>query len=352
MAIHISDLGNGHKIIENDEEYEKRTKVGCGSVLVFLAIVIGIALFNDDKKSEEQEKTAIKSSVSVATSSNKSTTSKSNNSVNERINYQTTDNDSHGLLETDVEQNPGLVNIDETSTSSIHDKNKLVEIMASDLRLRLNPSTDAETFKWGDGSNRHPKKGERFQYLGETRDFYKIDFHGNELWVSKQYTSIVDNGNRTAQNDSFSVEVAQKENSDIQKESLTEEFPINETQRKDIFQVLNLWTLYHNIKDIKSLCSLYADKVYYYQSDYSKEQVRDSKKKLVKKYPDFKQEISNVKIEPVSNHLKITFDKTVWTNTKEEAKVYPSYLYVKLIDGNWRIITESDLITDENLKKE
>lgn len=341
MAIHISDLGNGHKIIENDEEYNKRTKVGCGGVLVFLVIVIGIALFNDDKKSEEQKETAVKSSVPVATSSNKSTTSKSTNSANERIDNQTTD----GLIKTDVENK----NIDEISTVSIQNSNKLVEIMASDLRLRLTPSTDAETFKWGDGSNRHPKKGERFPYLGETRDFYKIDFHGNKLWVSKQYTTIIDNANRIAQNDSISVEVAQKETLElVQKESTKEDFQINENQRKDIIQILNLWTLYHNMKNVKSLCSLYADKVNYYQSEYSKEQVRDSKKKLVKKYPDFKQEISNVKIEQVSNHFKITFDKTVWTNSKEEAKVYPSYLYVELINGSWKIITESDLITDKN----
>lgn len=65
-----------------------------------------------------------------------------------------------------------------------------VVIDGSELRLRLGPSTSADTFKWGDGSNRHPKVGERFLYLGEEGDFYMIDFHGTALWVSKKYTHL------------------------------------------------------------------------------------------------------------------------------------------------------------------
>ncbi|MCR5657961.1 MAG: hypothetical protein K6G25_01390 [Bacteroidales bacterium] len=65
-----------------------------------------------------------------------------------------------------------------------------VVIDGSELRLRLEPSTSAETFKWPDGTNRHPKVGERFLYISETEDFYLIDFHGNALWVSKKYTHL------------------------------------------------------------------------------------------------------------------------------------------------------------------
>lgn len=65
-----------------------------------------------------------------------------------------------------------------------------VVIDGSELRLRLGPSTSADTFKWGDGSNRHPKVGEHFLYLGEEGDFYQIDFHGNALWVSKKFTHL------------------------------------------------------------------------------------------------------------------------------------------------------------------
>jgi len=65
-----------------------------------------------------------------------------------------------------------------------------VVIDGSDLRLRLEPSTSADTFKWPDGTNRHPKVGERFYYLGEEGDFYQISFYGVALWVSKKYTHL------------------------------------------------------------------------------------------------------------------------------------------------------------------
>ena len=65
-----------------------------------------------------------------------------------------------------------------------------VVIDGADLRLRLTPSTTGESLKWKDGSNRHPNVGERFPYLGETGDFYQIDFNGNHVWVAKQYTHL------------------------------------------------------------------------------------------------------------------------------------------------------------------
>ena len=65
-----------------------------------------------------------------------------------------------------------------------------VVIDGSELRLRLEPSTSADTFKWPDGTNRHPKVGERFLYIGETEDFFEINFHGNFVWVSKKFTHL------------------------------------------------------------------------------------------------------------------------------------------------------------------
>ena len=67
---------------------------------------------------------------------------------------------------------------------------QFVVIDGSQLRLRLDPSTSSDTFKWPDGTNRHPNVGDKFKYLGESGDFYKIDFNGTELWVSKQYSHL------------------------------------------------------------------------------------------------------------------------------------------------------------------
>jgi hypothetical protein len=65
-----------------------------------------------------------------------------------------------------------------------------VVIDASQLRLRLGPSLNSDTYKWPDGTNRHPYIGERFLYLGESGDFYQIDFKGEKLWVSKQHSHV------------------------------------------------------------------------------------------------------------------------------------------------------------------
>lgn len=67
---------------------------------------------------------------------------------------------------------------------------RFVVIDGSQLRLRLGPSTSSDTFKWPDGTNRHPEVGSKYRYLGASGDFYKIDFKGNELWVSKQYSHV------------------------------------------------------------------------------------------------------------------------------------------------------------------
>jgi hypothetical protein len=81
-------------------------------------------------------------------------------------------------------------NVKENKSTSSYSSARYVVIDATELRLRLGPSMSAETFKWADGSNRHPNKGERYRYLGESGDFYKIDYKGHELWVSKQYTYL------------------------------------------------------------------------------------------------------------------------------------------------------------------
>lgn len=99
------------------------------------------------------------------------------------------------------------------------------------------------------------------------------------------------------------------------------------------------------------MSSLYAKQVNYYQSSYTKEQIKASKEKLLNKYPEFRQEISNVLVEKISDHYRISFDKKVWTDSNKAPKTYPSYLDVKMIDGSWAILTEGDKVTDENLRK-
>lgn len=72
---------------------------------------------------------------------------------------------------------------------------------------------------------------------------------------------------------------------------------------------------------------------------------------MLAKYPNFKQEISNVTVIKTPSDYEVLFDSKVWTDLQDAPKIYPSYLHVKMIDGSWKIVTESDLITDKNLSK-
>ena len=150
---------------------------------------------------------------------------------------------------------------------------------------------------------------------------------------------------RTTENVSQSSNITETRNSSS---SSSQETTVN---YDDIKQIAYLWSDYHNDRNISRLVSLYAPQTNYYQSNYSREQIKTSKEKLLNKYPDFKQEISNVTIEKTSTYYIVSFDKKVWTDLENAPKIYPSYLHIKMIDGGWRIITESDLITDKNLSK-
>lgn len=100
------------------------------------------------------------------------------------ISYEGYDGNAYYYEDEDYYEEEGL---QQSNSSSI---NQVVVIDGSQLRLRLSPSTSSDTFKWPDGTNRHPNVGDKFRYLGESGDFYKIDFNGNELWVSKQYSHL------------------------------------------------------------------------------------------------------------------------------------------------------------------
>lgn len=101
----------------------------------------------------------------------------------ELISYEGYDSNEYYYEEVDYYEEEGL----QQNNSHV---NQFVVIDGSQLRLRLGPSTSSDTFKWPDGTNRHPDVGDKFRYLGESGDFYKIDFNGTELWVSKQYTHL------------------------------------------------------------------------------------------------------------------------------------------------------------------
>ena len=117
-----------------------------------------------------------------------------------------------------------------------------------------------------------------------------------------------------------------------------------EQEQKDIISLVNRWCECHSSDEVCELSNLYGHQVKYYQSDYSREKVLDSKRKLFSKPGYHGQSASDFRFEECNNgSCRVYFTKNVMDNT------YPSYLGVQKIGGSWKIVDESDLITDKNL---
>lgn len=107
------------------------------------------------------------------------------------------------------------------------------------------------------------------------------------------------------------------------------------------------WIEAHNGRNIQLLNSLYAQTVQYYGSQYTKKKCIADKERLFKKYPQFRQLIiSTIQIDQLANGDYVcNFKKRVYIN--ETVKDYTSYLHFRKISGKWKIILESDSVTDD-----
>lgn len=114
-------------------------------------------------------------------------------------------------------------------------------------------------------------------------------------------------------------------------------------------QLVADWNKAHQSKDVAIFSSLFNNTVLFYGSQQDKNACIENKLKFFKKNPDFYQQIlGSIQIDKISeNEIKCSFIKRVTVNKKNDD--YPSYLIFKESDGNWKIITEGDLVTDKNI---
>ncbi|MAM28697.1 MAG: hypothetical protein CMC13_06705 [Flavobacteriaceae bacterium] len=114
--------------------------------------------------------------------------------------------------------------------------------------------------------------------------------------------------------------------------------------------LVNNWNKAHSDKDLEIFSKIYSDSVLYYGSVLNKNACLKDKLRLFEKYPDFNQHVDgDIKIDSSNLYYKVSFIKKVSFN--QQTKNYPSYLEFKMVNGEWKIITESDLVTDKNLAK-
>ena len=125
---------------------------------------------------------------------------------------------------------------------------------------------------------------------------------------------------------------------------------VSEEVKQTLESLVQEWYFAHFIS-VDNFAYLFDDFVLFYGTKLSSETCLNKKKSLLQKYPDFQLAIigSIDVVQIAKNECKCSFTKRVTINNKTTD--YPSYLIFKEINDNWKIIVESDLVTDKNLAK-
>lgn len=81
---------------------------------------------------------------------------------------------------------------EETSTAEQeagdYSADSYVTVTGVNVRLRTSPEiNDFNIIKDNRGKNLHPNKGERLRVVGEEDEFYLVDYHGHNVYISKQF---------------------------------------------------------------------------------------------------------------------------------------------------------------------
>lgn len=125
----------------------------------------------------------------------------------------------------------------------------------------------------------------------------------------------------------------------------------NKDEEVSFQKVVMSWNEAHNTNDMVLFSDLFTDEVNFYHTILPRNVLVQNKKDLLKKYPDFNQQIiGDITTERLNaNEVKCSFTKEVTINRK--VTDYPSYLILKKSTENWKISVEGDLITDKNIAK-
>ena len=119
---------------------------------------------------------------------------------------------------------------------------------------------------------------------------------------------------------------------------------------EQIKEMVNIWNEASSNADFETLEKILGDKIEYYQSSVTKAYYISDQKKFFEKNPIYGQKIKgDITVTQISNkQVKAEFIKEV--TTKKGTKDYPSYLIFANVNGEWKLILESDLISDKNIE--
>lgn len=152
-----------------------------------------------------------------------------------------------------------------------------------------------------------------------------------------------------------------KENPDTSanKEEIVKKEKVEETEKtkeksveEQIKEMVNIWNEASSNADFDTLEKILGDKIEYYQSSVTKAYYISDQKKFFEKNPVYGQKIKgDITVTQISNkQVKAEFIKEV--TTKKGTKDYPSYLIFANVNGEWKLILESDKVSDANVENQ
>ena len=123
------------------------------------------------------------------------------------------------------------------------------------------------------------------------------------------------------------------------------------TSEQEVKEMVELWNKASSNGDFTILENMLADKIEYYQQTVTRDYYIKDQKKFFEKNPVYGQVIKgDIDIQQISDtQYKAEFIKEV--TTKKGTKDYPSYLVFKKIGNEWKLILESDMVSDANIEK-
>ncbi|MBN1609035.1 MAG: hypothetical protein JW940_20575 [Polyangiaceae bacterium] len=119
--------------------------------------------------------------------------------------------------------------------------------------------------------------------------------------------------------------------------------PENPVQR-----LVMAWNAALDSQDVNQLVPLYGPRILFYGVKRNSEQVLETKRRQLKRSPDYRQRIDNVRIARSPNGYVVEFDK--WSGPKAGSRVR-ARLVLETIAGRLFIAEESDAVTDRRLRK-
>ena len=152
-----------------------------------------------------------------------------------------------------------------------------------------------------------------------------------------------------------------KENPDasVNREETVKKEKVEETEKtkeksveEQIKEMVNIWNEASSNADFDTLEKILGDKIEYYQSSVTKAYYISDQKKFFEKNPVYGQKIKgDITVTQISNkQVKAEFIKEV--TTKKGTKDYPSYLIFANVNGEWKLILESDKVSDANAENQ